>query len=159
MSGLISSLTKTSRSISGPWCGPNSAPAYLERRGTPLHPSELRNHDCLNYGYLATGNQWKLSGIDGDHWIQLPWKLCTNNAQVLRDAAVHGQGIALLPTFIAGADLQQGSLRTILSGFSAPEAALCAIYAPTRQLPKKIRVFIDFLVERFGGRPYWDLVE
>jgi DNA-binding transcriptional LysR family regulator len=136
-----------------------AAPAYLERRGTPLHPSELRNHDCLNYGYLATGNQWKLSATDGDHWIQLAWRLCTNNAEVLRDAAVHGQGIALLPTFIVGADLQQGTLRTILPGYGAPEASLCAIYAPTRQLPKKIRVFIDFLVERFGGRPYWDLVE
>jgi DNA-binding transcriptional LysR family regulator len=136
-----------------------AAAAYLERRGTPLHPSELRNHDCLNYGYLATGNQWKLSGTDGDHWIQPRWRMCTNNAQVLRDAAVHGQGIALLPTFIVGADLQQGTLRTILPGFSAPETSLCAIYAPTRRLAKKIRVFIDFLVERFGGRPYWDLVE
>jgi DNA-binding transcriptional LysR family regulator len=136
-----------------------AAPAYLERRGTPLHPSELRNHDCLNYGYLATGNQWKLSGIDGDHWIQLPWRMCTNNAQVLRDAAVHGRGIALLPTFIVGADLQQGTLRTILPGFNVPEGSLCAIYAPARQPLQKIRVFIDFLVERFGGRPYWDLVE
>jgi len=136
-----------------------AAPGYLERRGTPTHPDELRNHDCLNYGYLATGNQWKLSDATGDHWVQLSWKLCSNNAEILRDAAVRGRGIALLPTFIVGADLQQGALRTILSDFSAPEMSLCAIYAPTKQLPTKIRVFIDFLVERFGGRPYWDLVD
>jgi DNA-binding transcriptional LysR family regulator len=136
-----------------------AAPAYLERHGTPSHPKELRGHDCLNYGYLATGNQWKLTGPDGDHWVQRPWRLCTNNAEVLRDAAVKGRGIALLPTFIVGADLQQGGLRTILPDFVAPEMTLHAIYSPTRQLAAKTRAFIDFLVERFGGRPYWDLVE
>jgi len=136
-----------------------ASPAYLQRRGTPMHPRDLRQHDCLNYGYLATGNQWKLTGKDGDHWVQLPWRLCTNNAEVLRDAAVHGRGIALLPTFIVGADLQQGRLQSILSGYAAPQLSLFAIYPPTRQLATKTRAFIDFLLERFGGRPCWDLVE
>jgi DNA-binding transcriptional LysR family regulator len=136
-----------------------AASSYLEQHGTPQHPNELRDHACLTYGHLATGNQWKLTGPDGDHWIQIPWTLCTNNAEVLRDAAVRGRGIALLPTFIVGADLQQGSLRTILAEYKAPEISLYAIYAQTRHLSVKVRMFIDFLVERFGGRPYWDLVE
>ena len=136
-----------------------AASSYLERQGTPKHPSELREHDCLAYGHLATGNQWKLTGPDGDHWIHIPWTLCTNNAEVLRDAAVKGRGIALLPTFIAGADLQKGSLQTILSNYKTPEISVYAIYPQTRHLSIKVRVFIDFLVERFGGRPYWDLVE
>jgi DNA-binding transcriptional LysR family regulator len=136
-----------------------AAPSYLARRGTPQHPDELREHDCLSYGHLATGHQWKLTGPDGDHWIPVRWTLCTNNAEVLRDAAVRGRGIALLPTFIVGADLQAGRLRTILSEYKAPEIAICAIYPETRHLSVKVRAFIDFLVERFGGRPYWDLVE
>jgi DNA-binding transcriptional LysR family regulator len=136
-----------------------AAPAYLKRRGTPKHPDDLRSHDCLTYGHLATGNQWKLTGPDGDHWIPIPWRLCTNNAEVLRDAAVQGRGIALLPTFIAGADLQEGKLRTILPAYKAPEISVYAIYPQTRHLSVKIRLFIDFLVGRFGGRPHWDLVE
>jgi DNA-binding transcriptional LysR family regulator len=135
-----------------------ASPAYLQQRGVPEHPNDLRNHDCLTYGHLATGNQWKLTGPDGDHWIQIPWTLCTNNAELLRDAALKGRGIALLPTFIAGSDLQQGHLRTILAGYAAPELSLYALYPPTPHLATKIRVFIDFLVERFGGRPHWDLV-
>jgi DNA-binding transcriptional LysR family regulator len=135
-----------------------ASPAYLQQRGVPEHPNDLRNHDCLTYGHLATGNQWKLTGSDGDHWVQIPWTLCTNNAELLRDAAIKGRGIALLPTFIAGADLQQGHLRTILAGYAAPELSLYALYPPTPHLASKIRVFIDFLVERFGGRPHWDLV-
>jgi DNA-binding transcriptional LysR family regulator len=136
-----------------------AAPSYLAAHGMPRHPDELRDHACLAYGHLATGNQWKLSGPDGDHWIAIPWTLCTNNAEVIRDAAVRGRGIALLPTFIAGADLQEGSLRSILTDYTAPEIAVYAIYPETRHLSVKVRVFIDFLVERFGGRPYWDLVE
>jgi DNA-binding transcriptional LysR family regulator len=136
-----------------------ASPAYLARRGTPSHPRELRNHDCLSYGYLATGNQWKLTGLDGDHWIQIPWTLCANNAEPLRDAALAGNGIALLPTFIAGADLQEGRLVAILSDYKAPALSLYAVYPPTRHLSAKVRLFIDFLVERFGARPYWDLVE
>lgn len=132
-----------------------ASPAYLKRRGVPRHPGDLRQHDCLTYGYLATGNQWKLIGADGDHWIQVPWKLCTNNAEVLRDAAVSGQGIALLPTFIASGELKQGKLRAVLAGYHAPELALYALYPPTRYLSVKVRLFIDFLVERLG-QPYWD---
>jgi DNA-binding transcriptional LysR family regulator len=45
-----------------------AAPSYLQRRGTPRHPDDLREHDCLTYGHLATGYQWKLTGPDGDHW-------------------------------------------------------------------------------------------
>jgi DNA-binding transcriptional LysR family regulator len=136
-----------------------ASPAYLQRRGIPKHPDELRQHDCLAYGHLATGNQWKLTGPDGDHWIHIPWRLCTNNAEVLRDAAVKGHGIALLPTFIAGADLQKGSLRTILVEYKAPDISVYAVYSQTRHLSVKVRVFVDFLIERFGRRPHWDLVE
>jgi DNA-binding transcriptional LysR family regulator len=136
-----------------------ASPTYLAQHGIPQHPNDLREHACLTYGHLATGNQWKLTGPDGDHWIAIPWTLCTNNAEVLRDAAVRGRGIALLPTFIAGADIQQGRLSTILTSYKAPEISIYAIYPETRHLSLKVRVFIDFLVERFGGHPYWDLVE
>jgi DNA-binding transcriptional LysR family regulator len=125
-----------------------AAPDYLARRGTPAHPSDLRNHNCLTYGFLSTGNQWKLSGPDGDHWIAPSWTLCANNAEVLRDAAVKGCGIAVLPDFIAEKDLASGVLRRIMADYKAPPLALHAIYPPTRHLAVKVRLFIDFLVER-----------
>jgi DNA-binding transcriptional LysR family regulator len=125
-----------------------AAPDYLARRGTPAHPSDLRGHDCLTYGYLSTGNQWKLVGPDGEHWIQPRWKMCANNAEVLRDAAVKGCGIAVLPVFIAAAQLERGELRAILSDYKPPPLAMYAVYHPTRHLALKVRLFIDFLVER-----------
>src|SRR5258708_28877450 len=125
-----------------------ASPTYLKQRGMPKHPKDLRDHACLTYGHLATGTQWKLTGKDGDHWLQVPWTLCTNNAEVLRDAAVKGRGVALLPTFIAGDDLQRGALRQGLSPYRAPALSLCAVSPPTPHLSLKVPLLIAFLVER-----------
>jgi DNA-binding transcriptional LysR family regulator len=131
-----------------------ASPAYIAQRGAPQHPKELKGHDCLTYGFLATGQQWKLTGPDGEHRMSVPWKLCANNAEVLQQAALRGRGIALLPTFIAGAALEAGELVPVLEQYRAPEIALYAIYPPTRHLSAKVRLFIDFLVERCNGRAW-----
>jgi DNA-binding transcriptional LysR family regulator len=133
-----------------------ASPDYLKQHGTPVQPEDLRSHALLTYGFLLTGNQWKLTGKDGDHWIQPSWTLCVNNAEVLRDAAVKGRGVALLPTFIAGDALRAGLLRSVLTAYKAPPLTLYAIYPPTRHLAVKVRLFIDFLVARFSGVPAWD---
>ncbi|WP_165435349.1 LysR family transcriptional regulator [Bradyrhizobium sp. Leo121] len=127
-----------------------ASPDYLEKHGMPSHPRDLRDHVSLTYGFLLTGNQWKLTGADGEHWIQPAWSLCVNNAEVLRDVAVKGRGVALIPEFIAGEALKKGWLKVILKDFWAPPLTLYAIYPPTRHLSVKVRLFIDFLVERFG---------
>jgi DNA-binding transcriptional LysR family regulator len=134
-----------------------ASPDYLREHGEPKNPAELRSHALLTYGFLLTGNQWKLTGQDGDHWIQPRWTLCVNNAEVLRDAAIAGRGIALLPTFIAGETLRAGKLHSFLDNYHAPPLALYAIYPPTRHLAVKVRLFIDFLVARFSGVPAWEI--
>jgi DNA-binding transcriptional LysR family regulator len=133
-----------------------ASPDYLAAHGEPTTPAELRTHALLTYGFLLTGNQWKLTGKDGDHWIQPRWPLCVNNAEVLRDAAIAGRGVALLPTFIAGDALRAGKLRAFLSAYHAPPLSLYAVYPPTRHLAVKVRLFIDFLVARFSGVPAWN---
>jgi DNA-binding transcriptional LysR family regulator len=129
-----------------------ASPEYIKRRGVPEHPKDLKNHDCLTYGFLATGTQWKLTGPDGEHSMPVPWRLCANNAEVLQQAVLKGRGIALLPTFIAGYALKSGMLVAVLEEYHAPEIALYAIYPPTRHLSFKVRLFIDFLLERFRDR-------
>lgn len=126
-----------------------ASPGYFKKHGKPSLPADLRQHECLTYGFLSTGNQWKLTGPDGqDHWIAPKWSLCANNAEVLRDAAVKGRGIAVLPVFLAEKELESGALVTVLDAFKPPHLALYAIYPPTRHLSVKVRLFIDFLVGR-----------
>jgi DNA-binding transcriptional LysR family regulator len=125
--------------------------AYLQKYGTPTHPQELSNHTCLHYGYLATGNQWKLTGKDGEHIIRIQGNLCSNNGEVLRDAAIAGLGIALLPDFLVGEPLRQGTLQTILTDYQAPEISIWILYPASKNLSTKVRIFAEFLQEKFGN--------
>ncbi|KXU99970.1 hypothetical protein CR51_21665 [Caballeronia megalochromosomata] len=82
-----------------------------------------------------------------------------NDDEALSQAVLGGLGVALLPTFIIGKDLQAGRLRTVLSEYVPIEQFVYAVYLPTRHIPSKVRAFIDFFVEKFGPTPYWDLPE
>ena len=86
-------------------------------------------------------------------------RLSANNGDLLRVAALRGFGLVNLPTFIVGGDLQAGVLATTLDDFIAQDMALSAVYPQSRHLSPKVRALVDFLVDRFGPRPYWDLVE
>jgi len=136
-----------------------ASPDYLRDSGVPAEPAELKQHRCLHYGYLSSGSQWRLSGPDGTQSYAIECAMWSNNGEVLRDAAIKHQGIALLPTFIIGEALQSGLLQTILNDYCAPEIVLSAVYPRHRFLSTKVRLFLELLVERFGGRPYWDLVD
>ena len=127
-----------------------ASPDYLRERGMPETPDDLRRHDCLHYGNLATGAQWKLAGPEGDHWVPVKAVLCANNGEVLRDAALRGLGIALLPVFIIGKEMEEGRLAAVLADYEPPPVAVYALYPPSRYLSAKVRVFLDFLVARFA---------
>jgi len=133
-----------------------ASPAYLKQRGIPNHPSELRQHSCLHYGYLATGNQWKLIGADEEYLILVKGAFCSNNGDALCDAAIQGLGIALLPTFIAGHALREGQLHMVLPDYSPPPIHACILYPVNRHLSAKVTLFSEFLQTRFGDRPPWD---
>jgi len=127
-----------------------AAPDYLRRHGDPRHPNDLGGHACLHYGNLGSGAQWRLHGPDGEHSLRLSGRLCSNNGEVLRDAAVRGLGIVLLPEFIVSDDLAAGRLRAVLSDYRPIPIAIHALYPSRRQVAVKVRMFIDFLVDRFG---------
>lgn len=73
-----------------------------------------------------------------------------------RDAALAGQGVAKLPTFLVGEDIRAGRLQMVLPNYPPTELGIYALYAPIKYLAAKTRVLIDFLVERFGPEPPWD---
>ena len=133
-----------------------AAPGYLRRHGTPRSPEDLIEHRCLNYGHTTTLPKWQL--VVGGELVSVPIAspLCCNNGDVLRVAALQGQGIALLPTFLVGRDLAAGKLRLVLGEYAPTALGIYALYAPNRYLAAKTRVLIDFLVARFGDEPDWD---
>jgi DNA-binding transcriptional LysR family regulator len=133
-----------------------AAPAYLAQHGTPETPADLINHRCLAYGHMAAVHRWQLLQEGQVVNVQISAALCSNNGEVLRAAALAGNGIANLPTFLVGPDIAAGQLVPVLTATPPTELGIFALYAPNRYLAAKTRVFIDFLVSRFGEKPAWD---
>ena len=133
-----------------------AAPDYLERNGMPQSPEDLAHHRCLTYGHMAAVQRWTLVREGEAVTVPVTSRLCSNNGDVLRDAALSGNGIAQLPTFLIGPDIAAGRLKVVLGDWPPAPLGIYALYAPNRYLAAKTRVFIDFISQRFGDPPEWD---
>lgn len=126
-----------------------AAPSYLQRRGIPTHPSDLEHHACLHYGHHAQDNTWTLTDAQGNPVVvRIHGPLCCNNGEVLKQAALAGLGLGLMPRFIVEDALQRGILQRILPDVGPPESQIYALYAVNRHLSVKVKRLIEFLQQR-----------
>ncbi|MCW9025217.1 MAG: substrate binding domain-containing protein, partial [Gammaproteobacteria bacterium] len=134
-----------------------ASPAYLEQMGVPQSPDELSEHQCLVYSLLRDFDYWSLYDNDGKEIrTKIYPTLKASTGEFLKDAAVEGLGIILVPSFIAYKEVESGALVQLLEEYQLPQLDACAIYPQTRHLSQRVRAFVDFLVKRFEGTPYWD---
>lgn len=122
-----------------------AAPRYLSAKGTPNKIQDLKNHSCLHYGYLSSGYQWQLIDEQKHEQVSVEGALCSNNGEVLRDAAIQGLGIVMLPKFIVEEPLKTGALKIILPNYKVPQLTLSIIYPVNRHLSLKNQLFTQFL--------------
>ena len=135
-----------------------ASPAYLEHMGTPQSPDELIEHQCLVYSLLRDFEYWHLSDAKGKVIkTKIRPYLKSSTGEFLRDAAVAGMGIVLAPSFIVYKEIERGALVPILKDYKPPQINAFAIYPQTRHLSQRVRAFVDLLVKRFEGTPYWDI--
>jgi DNA-binding transcriptional LysR family regulator len=137
-----------------------ASPDYLRRMGVPKTPDDLAGHCCLSYSNLNPSDEWQFVTADGRRWpVTVHGRMRVNNGDVLREAALAGVGLTIAPSFLCGCDLQAGRLVSLLADYIRQDGAIHAVYPHARHLSPKVRAFIDFLVEQFGPRPYWDLID
>jgi DNA-binding transcriptional LysR family regulator len=130
-----------------------ASPAYLAAHGAPASPDDLAGRACLTYSYLDPVDEWSFATADGKPWpVTVHGRLRVNNADALRVAALHGLGLAYLPTFLVGDDLEAGTLVAVLQDYMPRRQgrAIHAVYPHARHLSPKVRAFVDFLAERFA---------
>ena len=133
-----------------------ASPAYLEKHGTPAKPEDLKDHQVLGYT-LGSGQAIRLTDQQGnEQLVHTSAKMAANNGDFLRNMALAGHGIAVLPTFIVWQSLARKELVPVLKQFTPQGINAWAVYPKTRYLSHPARKFIDFLAERFGDSPYWD---
>ncbi len=126
-----------------------AAPRYLSAKGTPNEIEDLKHHSCLHYGYLSSSCHWQLIYEEKQEQVSVKGVLCSNNGEVLRDAAIKGLGIVMLPTFIVQEALTTGALKIILPNYQVPPLTLSIIYPVNRHLSTKTQLFTQFLQSVF----------
>lgn len=136
-----------------------ASPAYLQRRGTPLSPLQLQEHDGLDWDTLSPPHAWRFV-LDGKQQALRPGRLrmVANNAEALLCGALAGLGIAHLPTWLISEHLLRGELHPLFCEKGWPEPEPSGIYTLrlTRETDSRSRLLLEFLKNRFGPIPPWD---
>ncbi|HSD38136.1 MAG TPA: LysR family transcriptional regulator [Rhodocyclaceae bacterium] len=134
-------------SISRIFC---AAPDYLTKYGEPTAPEHVKQHSCLHYSLLSLRDEWGFLFADAAETADIKSTLSANNAEVLRQCAIDGMGITLLPRFVVADALADGRLRQILDACTPEPSSLYAVRPSRRFVPVRVRLFIDYLRESFG---------
>lgn len=135
-----------------------ASPTYLKKKGTPQSLSDLSNHQCLAYSLLPDYQTWTLiNEKNQEKKITTTPYIKSTSGEFLREAAVNGQGVVFLPTFITYQEIKKGSLIPLFNYYHHSEINAFAIYPQTRHLSQRVRAFVDFIVQRFDGTPYWEI--
>ncbi|MCS0614664.1 LysR family transcriptional regulator [Massilia kyonggiensis] len=138
-----------------------ASPAYLAAHGAPDAPIALAAHDCLQFAFGGGRRTWRLQadGADAED-VEVRGVVHANNAEVLRQAALGGLGIAMLARWLVQRDLRAGTLVQVLPGYRVNpgpmDVGLYALYPASRRNSTKIRAFVDLLAEHLAEQDLGD---
>jgi DNA-binding transcriptional LysR family regulator len=129
-----------------------AAPAYLARKGRPRTPVDLHQHDILNF--QPTGDIWSFAGPHGPHSVSLEPRLNCNDGQLLLSAAIRGNGITSLSSYIVAQAIESGELEVLLPDYAMAEFHLRALMPESRAHVARVRALLTFLQGQFTSPPW-----
>lgn len=124
-----------------------ASPSYLEIHGAPESVDDLDRFNCIVDSVADYQERWPLSNDKGQVGFKVNSNLSINNGELVREMALAGLGITLLPDFFVARDIKAGKLVPVLTGSLDKRGTISAIYPQSRHLSSSVRVFVDFLVE------------
>lgn len=137
-----------------------ASPDYLEQHGEPQTPNDLLQHNCLLLRFPGSQQfQWTLKNADASVTVPVTGNLDTDNGEVLTGWCLQGAGLALKSMWEVGDLIAEGRLKRILPDWTPPAHGVYALYPHSRLLPPRVRAFLDFMVEIYGPKPYWETGE
>jgi DNA-binding transcriptional LysR family regulator len=133
-------------------CG---APQYFERHGVPQTPADLQRHNCLLFTPRSYSNTWEFARSGQHERVDVHGSIRTDNGLVLLSAAMSGIGVVVVNEWMVRLPIAEGRMMRVLQDYSVNpttgEADLYAVYSSSRGMSRKVRVFVDFLVQLFRG--------
>ena len=140
-----------------------ATPAYLQKHGTPQHPSDLMQHSCLTLSSDASQTRgWAFRAAQAENaeapevfHIRPHGALDCSDGQVLHSWCLAGMGIAWRSTWEVENDIQSGQLVEVLADFAAPPNGIYGVFPQRKHLPLRLRLWIDFLKHHYSLPATW----
>jgi DNA-binding transcriptional LysR family regulator len=126
-----------------------ASPGYLARCGAPARPSDIAQHDCLNFAFEQLRHSWPVAWNDEVVNVPVTSRMVSNNGDILREAALAGMGIMPRTSFTLGEDFASGRLVQLLQGHQVGQLSVMMVYPSRRLLSAKVRSFVDFMAAQF----------
>jgi len=150
--GLLADSGLTARELGETGRVVVASPDYLARRGVPKVPADLLDHDCLNFNFRRTEPVWPFRENGIDHAMKIDGVMEANSGETLCQLALAGVGIARLGNFCLDDHIPQGRLVPLLEDFNPGDSEVFqAVFVGGPNMPARVRVFVDYLVERMRG--------
>jgi LysR family transcriptional regulator for bpeEF and oprC len=136
-----------------------ATPAYLEKRGTPTHPDELKEHACINYFSSKSGRVYEWDYVRGGERVLLTPPACVavNDSMAYVRAGLEGLGILKLSRFMFNQHADAGRLREVLADWRTEPVPIHVVYPQNRHLSAKVRVFVEWTADLFAAHPEFQL--
>ena len=127
-----------------------ASPEYVKRNGHPRSVEDIARHACLNFSYEQVRHHWPFIKPDGST-VQIPinGKVLSNSGALLRQCALAGMGMMVLPSFALGDDLSSGRLVRLMPKMPLQQLRVVMVYPSRKLLSAKVRSFVDFMVKKF----------
>jgi DNA-binding transcriptional LysR family regulator len=122
---------------------------YLAAHPAPTTPKDLQNHNCILYTLSSAGSTWSFRDVD----VIVRGRFRVNTPEGVRSAVLDGMGVAYAPGWLFEDALADGRLRSLLIEDHGPPVPIHFVYAANRTLPRRARVFMDFIAEAFARDP------
>ncbi len=127
-----------------------ASPRYLSLHGTPQHPRELEQHECLVYSNAFDRTQWAFQVSGKKIMVAVRGRIMANNGLLLTEAAAQGMGITQQPYFIAKPYLAASVVRPILDQYEVSALGIYAVLPSNRYIPQRVNALISFLAQRIS---------
>jgi DNA-binding transcriptional LysR family regulator len=129
-----------------------ASPDYLVARGNPLHPGDLSVHDCVTLTPLHSPSVWTFTKGSAVERVTVHSRFAVSNAEAAVEAAIAGFGITRVLCYQAAKAIAEGKLTLLLRDYEPPILPAQLVYSANRQMPKKLRAFLDFVGPRLRDR-------
>jgi DNA-binding transcriptional LysR family regulator len=125
---------------------------YFNKHPPPKHPADLAQHNCLHFTHYLRADEWTFHESGKRIKVRVTGRMRANNQEALVDAVVAGAGVAVLPAWLVKGDLDRGLLQRVLTEYEPPRTPVYAVFPTRGAPPNKVRVFVEFLGERYRAR-------